>query len=161
MGFQPSPLQTTFGLRVWTRHMGVAGSHMGPYGVHMGPYGGHMGPYGGHMWAICGHIRAGWTRFQRLSSGPPPSQKCKSSGYSPTRRPKLRGPPINWALSPKSTSRRARTHPSHFWSRATGSLVHILIDQRRYVDTTSADCLLFARGSAAATLALSTILASS
>ena len=26
MGFQPSPLQTTFGLRVWTRHIGVAGS---------------------------------------------------------------------------------------------------------------------------------------
>ena len=77
----------------------------------------------GHMGAIWGHIRAGWTRFQRLSSRPAPSQKCKSSGYSPTRRPKLRGPPISWALSPKPTSRRARTHPSHSWSRATGSLV--------------------------------------
>ena len=39
MGFQPSPLQTTFGLRVWTRHIGVAAEAI-------------WGPYG----AICGHM---------------------------------------------------------------------------------------------------------
>eukprot|EP01048_Picozoa_sp_COSAG05_P011460 COSAG05_NODE_1080_length_5950_cov_1.563323_6_plen_80_part_00 len=52
--FSPVIYTRHFGLRVWTRHIGVAGNHMGPYGAiwgHMGaiwgPYGGYMRPYGG------------------------------------------------------------------------------------------------------------------